>query len=122
MNSGRPETEDIIRIHSEYAQSYHRKADDLHILLDKVLELNNGDLDMVRKSVFYDETVKIAAEKALISYREEWLESERRLNHAGVGYDWIVNHMPSQIETKFRGQPTIIQELKKMQNSAEINR
>ena len=49
MNSGRAETEEIIRIHSEYAQSYHRNADDLHILLDKVLGLNNGDLEMVRK-------------------------------------------------------------------------
>ena len=81
--------------------------------LDQVLDLNNGDLA---------QAVLLAAEKALISYREERLENERRLNHAGVGYDLIVNHMPSEIETKFRGQPTIIQELKKMQNSVEINR
>ena len=90
--------------------------------LDQVLDLNNGDLAQVKKRVFYNKTVLLAAEKALISYREERLENERRLSHAGVGYDWIVNHMPSEIETKFRGQPTIIQELKKMQNSAKINR
>ena len=120
MNSGRAETADLIRIHSEYAQSYHRNADDLHILLDKVLELNNGDLQRVRKGVFYEETLKIAAEKALVLYREERKENEKRLNDAGVGYDWIVKHLPNEIETKFRGQPTIIQELKKMQNSVKV--
>ena len=119
MNSGRPETEDIIRIHSEYAQSYHRNEDDLHILLDKVLELNNGDLERVRKGVFYEETLKIAAEKALVLYREERQDNERKLNGAGVGYDWIVKHLPNEIETLFRGQPTVINELKKMQNSAK---
>jgi hypothetical protein len=119
MNSVRAETEEIIRIHSEYAQSYHRNADDLHTLLDKVLDLNDGDHEKVKKSSFYEETLKIAAEKALVLYREERQDNEKKLNGAGVGYDWIVKHLPNEIETKFRGQPTVINELKKMQNSAK---
>ena len=52
-------------------------------------------------------------------YREERQDNEKKLNGAGVSYDWIVKHLPNEIETMFRGQPTVINELKKMQNSAK---
>ena len=120
MDSNRTETAEFIRLHTEYAETYLKNRDDLNILTDKVLEMNDGDLAKVKKSVFYSQTIFLAAERELNSYREQRLENEKKLNQAGVGYDWIVHHVASDIETKFRGQPTIIQELKKMQNSAKV--
>ena len=120
MDSNRSETAEYIELLTKYAETYLKNRDDLNILTDKVLEMNDGDLAKVKKSVFYVKTIHLAAERELTSYREERLENEKRLNQAGVGYDWIVNHVTSDIETKFRGQPTIIQELKKMQNSVKV--
>ena len=120
MDSNRSETAEYIELHTKYAETYLKNRDDLNCLTDEILEMNDGDLAKVKKSVFYAKTIHLAAERELISYRQERLENEKRLNQASVGYDWLVNHMPSDIEMKFRGQPTIIQELKKKQNSAKI--
>ena len=120
MESNRKETAEFIRLHTEYAETYLKNRDDLNTLTDTILEMNDGDLAQVKKSVFYNKTILLAAERELTLYREQRLENEKRLNQAGVGYDWIVHHVPSDIETKFRGQPTIIQELKKMQNSVKV--
>ena len=51
MDSNRSETAEYIQLHTKYAETYLKNRDDLHILTDKVLEMYDGDLAQVKKSV-----------------------------------------------------------------------
>ena len=112
------ESAESIAVQNRLAQYYNAQKDNLDKVMDEILEFHGGEVAKVKRGVFYREAKTLAAQKELTLYMDGRNEKKEILHRLGVDYSWLTSIVPSDIESKFKGMVTIIQDLKKIRLSA----